>query len=140
MNGYYAYTDSDVSLVDECPVNFMEYFFNLLQKYPDVYKVGFSLKIDDLPECYKDKQKVINWETKFYSVEQEKDVFIAPIDTTFALYRPFSRKGGLKMLRTNFPYQLRHLPWYIDSENLSEEEKYYIESCTQSTHWTKQNK
>lgn len=44
------------------------------------------------------------------------------------------------MLRTGHPYQLHHLPWYINSNNLDKEETYYIQSTTQSTHWTAKNK
>lgn len=144
MFNYHVYTDSDVMLVDECPDNFLEYFYNLLQKYPEVFKIGCSLKIDDLPNTYNKKDDVINWEKQFYKNEKEKDVFIAPVDTTLALYRPFYRKGecdgSVEMLRTNYPFQLKHLPWYIDSKNLDEEELFYINSVSKPTHWTEKQK
>lgn len=142
-SSYYVYTDADLSLVDECPDDFLKYFYELLQKYPKVHKVGFSLKIDDLPDFYKNKQQVIDWETKFFSKQKEPNVFIAPIDTTFALYRPFSRRGArdgsTEMLRTGFPYEVRHMPWYLDSENLSKEEAFYVNSLQKKTHWSSQS-
>lgn len=140
INSYYVYTDSDVVPVDECPDDFIEYFYALLKKYPQVHKVGFSLKIDDLPDYYKNKKEVIDWEKKFYTKLKEENVFVAPIDTTLALYRPYSKRGSRdgssEMLRTGFPYQLKHLPWYLDDNNLSEEDIYYINTTSQATHWT----
>jgi hypothetical protein len=71
----------------------------------------------------------------------EDGIYQAEIDTTFALYRPFS--GGKadrnqKTYRTGFPYVIRHLPWYADSSSLSAEDEYYINTITQSTHWSGQ--
>ena len=143
MFNYHVYTDSDVLLVDDCPDKFLEYFYDLLQKYPDVFKVGCSLQINDLPDNYDKKSEVIHWEKQFYKKEKEQDIFVAPIDTTLALYRPFHRKGKCdgsdEMLRVNHPFQLKHLPWYMDSSNLSEEEKFYIKSITKPTHWSENN-
>lgn len=137
----YCYTDSDLSLCKECPDDFLEKFSQLLKKYPKVHKVGFSLKIDDLPDFYDRKKEVINWESKYYETEKESNIYIAPIDTTFALYRPFSglgyRDGRDEILRTGYPLQCHHLPWYNDSENLNDEEKYYINSVTKPTSWSK---
>lgn len=140
FTGYYCYTDSDLSLVKECPDNFMEVFYNLLKKYPEVFKVGFSLRIDDLPDHYNQKEKVIKWESRFYENEKERNIFIAPIDTTFALYRPFTRRGKRdgsdEILRVGPPYQCLHLPWYINSQDPSKEEIYYTESLIKPTHWS----
>lgn len=144
MTTYFVYTDPDVLPLDECPEDFISYFYSLLQKHKNVHKVGFSLKINDLPDNFLNKQKVIEWEKKFYQTGIDKNNYLAPIDTTFALYRPFSksgkRDGSTPIIRTGFPYQARHLPWYIDSKNLDEEEKYYLNSITTPTHWTRQNK
>lgn len=138
---YFCYTDSDLKIIDECPDNFLQYFSSILQKYPEVHKVGFSLCIDGLPDCYSKKNEVIEWEKKFYQNTKSDNLFIAPIDTTFALYRPFSKRGerdgSVEMIRIGFPYQCLHLPWYNDCENLTDEEKYYIESVTKPTHWSK---
>jgi hypothetical protein len=45
---YYIYTDSDILPVETCPLDVISHFYNLLQRYPNVDKVGFGLKIDDL--------------------------------------------------------------------------------------------
>lgn len=144
MFSYFVLTDSDVVPIEECPEDFLLHFFNLLQKYPKTHKVGFSLKIDDLPDSYENKQKVIEWESKYYHNEKEPNVFIAPIDTTFALYRPFSKVGQrdhrTEVLRVGPPYQALHLPWYINSTNLDEEELFYADSLETRTHWSRQSK
>lgn len=139
-NGYYIYTDPDVLPVDECPDDFVLHFYNLLQKYPKIQKVGFSLKLDDLPDHFDKKRDVIDWETKLYQKKLEEGVYEAPIDTTFALHRPLSRistQGRYKHIRTTFPYEARHLPWYNNSMNLSDEEKYYIDHVEIGTQWSK---
>ena len=140
-NQYFVYTDSDVVPVAECPDDFLSYFYHLLQKYPRASKVGFSLKTDDLPDHFSHKDKVLEWEQRFWDKPLPKDptCYRAAIDTTFALYRP-NIKGGAYfhdfMIRTAGKYTARHLPWYADGSNLSEEDQYYIQSATTSTHWT----
>ena len=144
INRYFVYTDSDLSLIEDCPDDFMEVFYKKLVVYPKAHKIGFSLKIDDLPDHYRLKNNVIEWERRYFLEELEPNLFVAPIDTTFALYRPFSRRGKRDgsdlMLRTGAPYQLRHLPWYEDSNNPSEEEKFYLKSIHIGTHWSRQSK
>lgn len=134
---YYIYTDSDIVPSEECPRDFIHHFKNLLDKYKDVDKVGFGLKINDLPTCYRRRAEVQEHEKEFWTNTPEKDVYSAMIDTTLALYRP-KKKGGywLKALRTGGNYTARHLPWYVDSENLSEEELYYLKNIKTNTHWS----
>lgn len=142
-DSYYVYTDSDLEIPQNCPDDFMEFFLKTLNKYPKCFKVGFGLKIDDLPECYNNKEQVITHERKFWSNEIEEGLYHAPIDTTFALYRPFtgtSTNSHKMNIRTGFPYVIRHLPWYIDSDNLSVEELYYVNSISKVTHWSITNK
>ncbi len=139
---YIAYTDSDMEIIPECPDDFIERFVSLLDKYPYVLKVGFSIAIDDLPDCFDKKDAVQDWESQFWKREIEPEVYIAPIDTTFAVYKPYF-KGEIvyfksKYLRTGYPYTIRHLPWYKDSANLDEEELYYLSHIKTSTHWSEQ--
>ena len=55
----------------------------------------------------------------------EPGLFRADVDTTFALNR--ARTPGFEGLaaRTGWPYVARHLPWYADSANPTDEARYY---------------
>lgn len=137
---YYVYTDSDVVPDANCPTDFLEHFYSILNKFPLVQKVGFSLRIDNIPDYYNGKEKVIQWESQFYSKELAKNLYSASIDTTFALHRPFSyisKKGIFQMIRTGGAYTAWHMPWYNDSNKLNNEEVYYINSVEIGTHWSK---
>lgn len=135
---FYVYTDPDVVPVDQCPRDFMKHFVDLLKKYSNIEKVGFGLKIDDLPNHYNKKQQVIDWEKRFWKNEMEKDVFDAALDTTFALYKPYTR-GDLwvqNALRTGGNFVARHLPWYEDSANVTIENKFYLDNAKPgASHW-----
>lgn len=103
-----------------------------MKRHPLSPKVGFSLRIDDIPDHFELKDKVINWESQFWEKEVEPGIYDAPIDTTFALYRPYTKYRPRFLflehhLRVSYPYSMHHLPWYVDKNNLSENEKFYVE-------------
>jgi len=137
----YAYTDNDVVPVEECPWDFLEKFALVMRKY-GMQKVGFSLRIDDLPDCFEAKQRVIGWESTFWEnrVRDEElgfSLYPAAIDTTFALQKANTVPGWKKICyRVGSPYMARHLPWYVDSLNLSDEEIYYMKTAVDAeTHF-----
>lgn len=124
----YIVTDCDILPVEECPLDVGGYFLRILEKYQDVTKVGFALKIDDLPDHNSSKSAVIEWEKQFWEKTVEAGIFEASIDTTFALYRPGvypTSKKWWKSIRTDHPYIARHLPWYTDTANPSDEDIFY---------------
>jgi hypothetical protein len=123
--GAFVVTDCDVVPDQDAPSDALDHFADLLFRYSDVDKVGFGLRIDDLPLTYQFRTEVIDWESQFWETEVEPGVFQADIDTTFALYRPSAPTGTYRALRTGPPYVARHLPWYSDSLHLSEEDQYY---------------
>lgn len=138
---WYVYTDSDVVIDEDCPEDFMKCFISVLNKYKNAQKVGFGIRIDNLPDQFKNKLDVVNHESKFWNIEIEESLYSAPIDTTFALYRPFCSGPAddyHETYRTGFPYVIQHLPWYVDSSAMTDEEIYYIRNIKQSTHWSKQ--
>lgn len=136
---YYAYTDPDIVPVEDCPDNFMEHFYSILQRYP-YDKAGFALKIDDLPNHYHQKQNVIEWENQFWINQKEPGMFEAPIDTTFALVRPRRTPVWSMAIRTGFPYLARHTTWYLDPNNLPEDEEFYSKTVIpEETNWTRLN-
>ncbi|MCK9597697.1 MAG: hypothetical protein M0R06_01575 [Sphaerochaeta sp.] len=127
----YIYTDCDVVPVNECPVDFVDTFDRILSKYHRAEKVGFSLKITDLPDTFEAKERLIRWESKFwldglFDEELRVQLYRAPLDTTFSYQRKNTPPGWSdKSIRTGPPFMARHLPWYIDTNNLTEEDLYY---------------
>lgn len=123
---HFVVSDPDVVPDPACPADALDRFRELLDRYPEIDKVGFGLRTDDLPEHYPLRDDVIDWERPFWQREVEPGVFDAGIDTTFALYRPLDRRDEMpRSLRTGFPYVARHLPWYLDPTQLSDEDRYY---------------
>lgn len=118
-NEYYVVTDPDILPVEECPTNYISLFFNILQRYPEKVKAGFSLKIDDIPESYEFKYDIIRFESFYWEkrLPFEQLIYDAPIDTTFALYRPgnINPKNFFNAVRTGYPYIARHLGWYMNT-------------------------
>ena len=136
-NSFYVYTDPDVVPSEDCPGDYIEHFYSVLTEHLSLEKIGFSLDITDLPDSFAHKDEVILHEKKFWSQKNEFGFYNAPIDTTFALYRPRSQGGyWCTAWRSPEPYIAKHLPWYEDSANLSEESKFYKELVSESTHWS----
>lgn len=133
---FYVYTDSDVLPIHDCPKDILNYFKNLLIEFPKFQKVGFGLKIDDIPDHYNLKKRVVKWENQFWKNTLKTDIFEALIDTTFALYRP-GEKGGADLfaIRTGGKYLARHLPWYENSDFIDSETEYYMKTCNSSSSW-----
>ena len=136
----YVYTDPDILPIEECPLDAVHFFQTILARYPSFSKVGFGLKIDDIPDFYPRKKEVIHWESKFWEKQFAQDLYHADIDTTFALYRPNTRNQQWgKTLRTAGKYMARHLPWYEHPDFISEEEIHYQKSTIGSS-WYQANK
>lgn len=135
--GYYVITDPDVLPVADCPTDFLKVFLDLLIQSKTRYKVGFSLRIDDIPDYNPTKQKILNWESRFWKMKTSDGHFFANIDTTFALYRPKLRtkKFFYMGLRTKHPYMAKHFGWYIDPDNLTHEQEFYNKSANSSSSW-----
>lgn len=136
-NNYYVVTDPDVLPVEQCPDDFLLFLLNVLIAFPFVKKVGFSLKIDDLPDSNPLKEHIVNWEQQHYREKKEYEgvpCYLAGTDTTFALYGPepleclgkFSLNGTFySALRTGYPYCAYHLPWYSSVDTKTPEDLYY---------------
>lgn len=123
---YYIYTDSDLVPIEECGIEGLRFLFDNLKKHKEIGKIGFGIKIDDLPNSFERKQYMIDCEIKYWQKKISDNLYDAKVDTTFAIYAPY-QKGGptLKAYRSGPPLLVRHLPWYVDSKNKTEEEVYY---------------
>ena len=142
-HSYYVYTDSDMEIAEGCPDDFMRHFKDVLKRYPLSQKVGFGIEINNLPDHFVNRDKVVEHESQFWLKEVEPGLYRASVDTTFALYRPYCKgiaNAYQEVYRTGYPYIINHLPWYVDTNNMSDEELYYVNNITQSTHWSKDSK
>ena len=136
--GYFVVTDPDISIGKDVPDDFIKLFIKLINSNVSIKKVGFSLVINDIPDYYVNKEKVISWEKKFWRKKMSSGHYLAKIDTTFALYRPlfiYDSHNFEEAIRTNNPYSVRPLGWYIDYNNLTEEQIYYIKTANNSSSW-----
>jgi hypothetical protein len=141
--GYYVVTDADINPIPECPEDFLLYFKTILDKDLKITKAGFSLKIDDIPDTNINKDKVLKWESRFWRNCTIDGNFVAGIDTTFELYRTnyiHNENSFLKGCRTKYPYTAKHGGWHINTNNLTEEQKFYFENCNESSAWRVDNR
>lgn len=145
-DNYYAVTDSDLG-VDQIPKDFAEVLIGDIERSPGVIKSGFSLEIEDLPNnSYADRYR--QSETKNFLSQDSHGFYDIPVDTTFAVYSK-ERCTNLDRLwrsaecevpdsfldnryfyrshRSPRPYTAQHLPWYMDINNLTEEQLYHID-------------
>jgi hypothetical protein len=127
ITGRFVFSDPDVVPDPECPLDAIEYFGEILDRYPDRDKAGFGLRIDDLPDVYRFKHEVVVWESQFWERQLAPRIYDAPIDTTFALYRSPRPHRFDRSIRTGHPYVARHVPWYLDDRSLPDDEVFYRE-------------
>ncbi|HEX7869335.1 MAG TPA: hypothetical protein VF455_04405, partial [Chryseobacterium sp.] len=97
--------------------------------------------IKNIPDFYPLKEKVQNWEKQFWQHTFEDNVYFAYIDTTFALYKPKFPKTILNLfkfmtaIRIAGAFTCKHGGWYVDPNNLTEENLFYMKTAHQSSSW-----
>ncbi|MFX0198409.1 MAG: hypothetical protein ACFFCW_20000 [Candidatus Hodarchaeota archaeon] len=144
---YFVVCDPDILPIKECPLDLIEFCIKAFkdERYSKYSQIGPGLEITDLPDHYAGKQEVLNWESRFwakplYGNHQTADFFEAPIDSMFSVFG----KGGYidtekPGARANYPYVIRHETWYLDSDNPSEEDLWYMDRCdVNRAHWIRE--
>lgn len=120
------------------PSNFVEYLIDLTEEYKTA-KAGISLDIFNREDMLDDDfwingktYKIWEWEAQFWQHRLRENIYLANIDTTFAVYnKKFlfdSRTLTLdffKAVRVAGPFTGKHLPWYRNNYLPTEEEYYY---------------
>ena len=127
-------TDPDCVPDDHCPLDLVRKMHEVADRFlPQGAKVGPALRIDDLPAHYTQRDHMRFCESDYWLRKYDAgDCWNAAIDTTAALYQPgwqkwpLAEQGGVQHVRLDFPYVVRHLPWYESSANLSAEARYYM--------------
>jgi hypothetical protein len=103
----------------------------VLNKY-NKDKIGLGLKIDDLPIDQPSTKDVLQIETPYWNAkfdDEEFDLYVAPIDTTFSVYAPGSIPlWSSNCFRMGGKYIAKHIPWYYDINNLPEDEYHYLKN------------
>lgn len=128
-DGRYIVTDPDVVPSANCPEDLIERMSAMMDR--GHRKVGPSLRIDNLPDSYPNKQKVVDWEQQFWTRPHDGG-FNALIDTTFAMYEAGSA-FSLHAFRLAPPYSFEHIPWYEGPEPNAERDFY---NATKNKGWT----
>lgn len=139
--GFYILTDPDIVPNPLLPDNFVRKMIRKMMKHFLIAnKVGFALDIKDIPDYYPQKENVLRWEVQYWSKEIEENVFVADTDTTFAIYRPGYKlkkdSNFLAAIRLGGNFTAKHGGWYLDIDNLSEENKFYMNSVNKSATWS----
>ena len=127
LGQYFVYTDSDIELDPEMPLNWKLQMINLIEKY-EINKVGLSIRVDDIPDHYPLKEQVINQQARCWQDEVEPGVFRADTDTTFALYKNVGANMYQSLRVARMGFKSRHTPFYLDFNSLSEEERYILDN------------
>lgn len=136
--GYYVITDSDIIPNKNLPKDYLKDMMQILDQKKTWTKIGFALRLDDIPNHFKMKDKVLAWENKFWEDEVAPNLFNASVDTTFALYPPRYKYDVGNFLhggRITGDFTARHGGWYIDNEHMTDEELFYFQTANASNSW-----
>ena len=123
-----AISDSDIELNQGTPRGFIEELVSIAKDYR-VDKAGLAIRIDDIPES-EYSQSIHAIEDRYWLRRLKhptRKVYDAILDTTFSVVRTDTPYMWGPAVRVAGMFTCRHIPWYNDFKNLSEEEQYYIE-------------
>lgn len=119
----YIYSDADLELNTNMPYNWQEIMLDVLNRYKR--KASLVLRIDDIPDYYEFKDVIKDHQSVCWVPTSEKDLYLAITDMTFSMdYK--SNGYRYESVRMGGDFACKHVPWYIDFNNVSDEEKYYL--------------
>jgi hypothetical protein len=119
---YYIYSDADLELNPNMPYNWQEIMFEYLKKWDR--KPSLALKISDLEEGEL-KSQIYNHQSVCWGRTDDPNAFLAFTDMTFSMDAKVNGYRYISM-RLAGDFECRHVPWYLDFNNLPEEEIYYL--------------
>lgn len=144
-DNYYAVTDSDLGF-EGVPKDFAQVLTDDIERSKGILKSGLALSINDLPSnAYANRYR--ESEKNNFNNQDKYGFYDIPVDTTFAVYSKDRCKNIADMWkapgdsvpdsfldnryfyrshRSPAPYIVKHLPWYMDINNLTDEQKYHI--------------
>jgi len=140
-------TDSDIVPHENCPLDLIPKlsYFSERYKKQDILKVGPGLYLEDIPDKYPLKYKILlqqencrNNAAKFVQIIESDSVIPFKIDTVFALYRERRSVGKVRPCITmKYPYVVRHMDWYEDPQSFTEEYKNYLSTANEMSTTTR---
>ncbi|HIE74576.1 MAG TPA: glycosyltransferase [Flavobacteriales bacterium] len=156
LPNHFAYTDPDLQLNEDLPINFIENLIELTQDY-QVYKAGFALSLledeemidvsqhisQTKPFSYKKDLSVRQHEATFWRLpikHKKLEAYHASIDTTFAVYNKNNYQGNFyDGIRVAGQYSAIHLPWFprLDIMNEKQRAVYLNTKRKKDTTWIK---
>lgn len=133
---FIAVSDSDIELNIDTPKGFIEQMIIAAKDYY-MDKVGLAIEYRDITNpLYKEIITPIEeryWRDRIADLTgaingNERELYNAPVDTTFCVVKPNLpyRIGGIRIAGN---YTCKHVPWYQDFNNLTEEEQYYYNTA-----------
>jgi len=150
----FAYSDPDLQLNENLPKDFLTKLSNLTESY-QAYKAGFALtlikneEIIDVyypikstkPFQYSKQFTIREYEQRYWRkqlLHKNLEIFCAPIDTTFAVYRKSNFEGNFyDGVRVAGDFTAIHMPWFPKIDLMNEEEKRKYLKNNKSTTWVK---
>ncbi|MDP1557773.1 MAG: hypothetical protein Q8K59_05120 [Nitrosomonas sp.] len=147
----FGYTDPDLLFNQHLPEDFIEQLCDICDQFK-CFKAGFALPylvqhaLTD--KClkprlgsivpYKKLMNVSEWESRFWTKPLQHDrleLYAAPIDTTFAIYRKKNFNGDFfDSVRVAGDFSALHMPWFPDLDLFSPEHKAaYLKGNNSST-------
>lgn len=132
--GAFFVSDPDIVPADTCKPNLLARLHRFLGRHPGYTKAGLALKIDDLPTHFPFHERVRKFESRYWKSRPigKSEFRQAALATTFCCMRSVDSvnewcysKG--KDARTMPPDLGIHEPWYLDPDNMPEDEQYYYD-------------
>lgn len=152
---YFCWTDCDIELSDK-ELDLLEVLKVISKKYNHKKIVGPGLRLDDIPDYYPRKNKVLSEQKKFWDSPisfkwKDKNItyYVNRIDTTFGLHHIDNFNVLLKKstgffrisaIRIGDKYSARHLDWYTNPKTDIDEEYIYYSKTASNSHWGKLSK
>jgi hypothetical protein len=132
---YYLVTDGDLD-INHWQGDEIEIMLDRLRSQPQLIKVGSALSLHDLPDTPL-AAKAKAHEEQFWQNPTVKGFYAADIDTTLAIYRTPDWHGYYPAERC-WLAMARHLPWYLDVDNLPPDHAHYLSrpDHQNGTHWS----
>jgi hypothetical protein len=127
---YIVYTDSDIEINGNSKSGFIEEMCQISAKNKGI-KVGLALNIFDLPSTELGS-RVRQHEIQFWNNKVDENSIVgnilyqSDVDTTFAVIDP-KEPFTYRAIRVSGNFTAKHIPWYTDWANMTEEEQYVLD-------------